>query len=216
MSENKKDISKLIKTIFFSGIALILIGSVLIVFSFQKETLDNKYKVEKQTSYNSSTKHLSKGEIYVTKDIKYISNGTYKITYKTHYNNNKNINSILAKDTLFSITDTISDKYKLIENSILVNDKPMKAKIRNMSNESINVTYYENLFNIDIPSSMFTTPYTVEMKIKLDSREINTKLVTNGESYYSFTPSAENDFYNKKSMQSYIINGSAYIILTSK
>ena len=215
MSENIKDISKLIKTIFFSGIALILIGSVLIVFSFQKETLDNKYKVEKQTSYNSSTKHLSKGEIYVTKDIKYMSNGTYKITYKTHYNN-KNINSILAKKTLFSITDTISDKYKLIENSILVNDKPMKVTIRNMSNDSINITYYENLFNIDIPSSMFTTPYTVEMKIKLDSRETNTKLVTNKESYYSFTPSEENDFYNKKSMQSYIINGSAYMILTSK
>ncbi len=215
MSSDKKSISKLIKTIFFSGIALIIIGSVLIMFSFQKETLDDKYKIEEHTSYNSSTKHLSEGELYVTKDIEYVSQGVYKITYKTHYNN-KNINSLLEKDTVFSITDTISDKYKLIENSVLVNNKPTKVTIRNRDNESINVTYYENLFNVDIASSMLTKKYTIEMKIKLDSRETNTKLITNTESYYTFIPSGTNDFYNKKAMQSYIIKGSAYIILTSK
>ena len=63
---------------------------------------------------------------------------------------------------------------------------------------------------------MLTKSYTIEIKIKLDNRETNTKLITNSESYYTFTPNETNDFYNKKTMQSYIIKGSAYIILTSK
>lgn len=204
-----------IKFLFITGIILVLVGNVFVILSFQKETLDNKYKIDKVTTYSSVNKNLAQGEMYVTKDIKYISEGVYKVTYKTHVNR-KDTESLLSEKSTFNITDILGDSYELIADKITINDLPVSISQSSNNTDSLKVTYYNNTVDIIIPSSSMNDSYVIETYIKLKSRETSKKHITTKEAYYSFTPSIQNDKYYKKTRQSYVINGSAYIVLSKK
>ena len=204
-----------IKFLFITGIILIIIGNVFIMLSFQKETLDDKYKIEKVTTYSSAKKKLKEGEMYVSKDIEYVSGGVYKITYKT-YANSKDTKDLLKENSTFDITDILGDSYELISNKTTINHSPVTVSETIESNDSLKVTYYNNTIDIIIPSSAMSNSNTIESYIKLKSRELNKKHITTKETYYSFIPNMKNDNYYKKTAQSYVIEGSAYIILSKK
>ena len=70
---------------FVFGILLIFSGMALVILSFRDEVINNKYVVEKSNGYVSNKKDLEPGEFSVTKDIEYVSNGRYKITYNIDY-----------------------------------------------------------------------------------------------------------------------------------
>lgn len=215
MKEMKRKKTIYIKLLFIVGFISILTGSILAILSFQKETLDNKYKIDKFTIYSSTNKSLDQGEMYVTKDIKYVSGGIYKLIYKTHINST-NVYSLLRENSSFNITDILGDSYQLLTDRITINDLPIRVTEPNNSANSLKVTYYNNTIDISIPSSNINNSYEIETYIKLKSRETNKKHITTKEAYYSFTPSMQNDKYYKKSAQSYVIDGSAYIVLSKK
>ena len=215
MKKSIRNTNIYIKLLFITGIILIVTGSIFAILSFQKETLDNKYKIDKVVTYSSTSKHLDQGEIYVTKDIKYVSGGVYKVTYKT-YTNSTNVYSLLRENSTFNITDILGDSYQLLTNRIMINDSPVSISESNNNEKSLKITYYNNTIDIIIPSSSINNSYVIETYIKLKGREIGKKHITTKEAYYSFTPSMQNDKYYKKTTQSYVIDGAAYIVLSKK
>ena len=78
------------------------------------------------------------------------------------------------------------------------------------------MSYENNVVNIEIPSTMLFNKNTIEIYIKLVGRDIGVKYPTSQETYFSFIPSIDNDFYNKKTAQSYVIAGYSYIELDKK
>lgn len=204
-----------IKLIFFTGIIFILTGSVFIVLSVQKETLDDMYKINKYTTYSSTNKKLEQGELFVTKDIKYVSGGVYKVIYRT-YTNSKDAKYILNENSTFTITDILGDSYELMKNKTTINNLPISVSESSKDPNTLNVTYFNNTVEIIIPSTKMNNSYVIETYIKLKGREINKKHITTKEAYYSFIPNMQNDKYYKKTKQSYVIDGKAYIVLRKK
>ena len=204
-----------IKLLLITGIVLLIIGSVFTILSFQKETLDNKYKIDEFTTYSSTKKNLNQGEIYVTKDITYVSEGVYRITYRTHTNSTDSKN-LLKENSTFYITDILGDSYELITNKITINDIPISIAESSSNIDSIKVTYYNNTLDIGIPSTNMNNSYVIETYLKLKSRETNKKHITSKETYYTFIPNMQNNKYYKKTTQSYVVDGSAYIVLNKK
>lgn len=206
---NKKTI---IWFMFILGVLFIIIGSVLVVLSFKNETIGDKYHIKEATNYQSKKSSIEKGEIIVTKDIKYISNGEYQIIYKNYMKKSNNI-SLLEEGSNFTITDILGDDYALVKNKIYINDKLVKLENNQIITENYDVVYNNNTFEVSFPSSNAERENTVKINVKLTGNKPNVKYAVSKDSYYSLTPSSNNDFYNKKSMQSYIIEGNSYIVL---
>lgn len=201
------------KIILVIGIVFIVIGTFLVGFSFKKEVLDDKYIIETVTNYKTSqTKELETNELSATRTIKYLKNGIYKLTY-TNYSN-PNEENLLETGTSFHIVDIYTDSYKLEEDSITINDQ--KYSLDNNTKDGISINYNNNTLDISIPNTLINKENIIEVNVKLESRDINKKHNISQELYYSFTPSTENEFYNKKAAQSYVIEGNGYMILKEK
>lgn len=115
------------------------------------------------------------------------------------------------------MTDILGKGYELVSNKVIINEKEYKLNDGKTSSENgINISYDNNIISIEIPEKLLLKENVIEISIKLVERKTNVKYQTSQESYFSFVPSMDNDFYNKKSSQSYIIEGSAYIELDNK
>ena len=126
---------------------------------------------------------------------------------------NKN-KSLIEEDTSFSIVDIIGDGYKVLNDEVLINDKSYKLNSSENTFKDIYIVYKEGTINISLPNSYITKDNVIEYKIKLIKNETNVKYVTSNESYFTFMPSIDNSYYDKKSFQSYVIDGYGYIELS--
>lgn len=197
------------------GILMMLSGTILTVYSFKHEVLDEKYIVKEVTNFTSSKKELKQGEVNVSKDVDYISKGIYKIIYKINYNR-EDIDLLFSNKSNFSITDVFGDSYKLAKDEILINKDAVKLYNYNTVTSDYKLSYNDNTFEIFFPIEKIENYKTITIYIQLKDREVNKKYYTSKESYYSFVPNITNDFYTKKTMQSYIIDGNGYILLENK
>ena len=200
---------------FILGLFSVLSGVYLVINSFKHEVLDEKYIVEQATEFKSENKSLSKGEVSVTKNVKYLSKGNYEITLRI--NHNQDDESILfSNKSKFTITEVIGDGYELNTDKIIINKDPIRLYSHNTITSDYEMRHDNNTFEISFPNNKVFKYNTITFYIKLVDRDLSIKYNTSKESYYSFTPSAMNDYYNKKTMQSYMIEGSGYIILRNK
>ena len=207
---NKRKI--FIYTCLVIGLILIVLGIFLVICSFKHEVLDGKYIVEKATEFTFNKKPLSKGQVSVTKDVKYVSKGTYEIIFKINYNQ-EDESILFADKSKVIITDIIGDGYKLDTDKVYINKDPIKLYSYNTVTSDYVLNYNNNTFEIMFPKDKIFKYNTIVLYVKLVDRDVNKKYVTSKESYYSFTPNIKNDFYEKKAMQSYVIDGSGYIVL---
>lgn len=205
---------KFFKKLFFGlGIVFLIIGICLIFLSFCNEVIDGSYVVKDVSSYTSSNKSLSKGELNVTKDTKYVKDGRFEITY-TNYSNG---NNLLFSGSYFNITDMFGKGFVLDESEALVNGNSYKFNNGSCSSkEGINLEYQNNVLDIEIPNSLVSNKNKIVVYIKLTGRSTNVKYVTSQDSYFSFVPSMENNYYGKKSSQAYVIEGKGYIRIDNK
>ncbi len=200
--------------LFFSTF-LIFSGVILVVLSFRDEVLDNKYIVEKSTEFVAEKKELHKGEFYVAKDVDYVSNGRYKITYIIDYRQESG-NILFADKSKIIITDIFGDGYKLDTNQIFINNDPIRLYSSYTVTSDYEMHYDNNTFEIIFPKDKIFRYNRITLFIDLTERTVNTEFVTSKEAFYSFVPSIKNGFYEKKSMQSYSIKGSGSIVLKNK
>ena len=200
---------------FVFSILLIFSGVVLVILSFRDEVLDNKYIVEKSTGYVSNKKELSKGEFSVTKDVNYVFKGRYKITYHIDYKQYSG-NVLFADKSKISIIDIFGDGYELDTNEILINNDPIKLYSSNTLTSDYVINYDNNTFEIIIPKDKIFKYNRIVLCIDLTERIVNTEFVTSKEAFYTFVPNLKNDFYPKKTMQSYLIEGTGSIVLKNK
>ncbi len=206
-----KSNSFLSKFLGVTGIFCILLGIVFICLSFSNEVLDDKYIISDIKEMNYDNKNIKKGEVKLLKKTKYIKKGTFKITYIIKGNGS----DLLKDKTIFNITDIQSSGYSMNE-KITINGKEYQLDGNNITTkEKIKLSYTSNILNIDIPSShVFDT--TITMYLTLHDREVNYEYRTSLDTYYNFTPSDKNNFYEKKEPQSYFINDESYILLKNK
>ena len=210
MNNRDKNIYNYVKSIFTISILLILVGIVFVALSFRKEVLDDKYKIDKVTTYNSFVKKLSPGQVYVTKDIDYVSSGIYRITYRVYYNDKDIV--LFQNNSNFEITDVISNDYELLIDSVLFN----KERVSNFKYQGVIANYKNNIFNLSIPYNALDRSCMIQVYVKLKSRKLNIKHYISREAYFTFVPNDNNSFYVKKVPQSYIIDGNGYIVLVEK
>lgn len=205
------------KLLLILGVLLIIIGIILTLLSFIHEVLDDKYIIKDVTeNISKDIKSLSKGEMIASKSTEYMKEGIYKITYINYAKKLGNKN-LIDGGSYFNITDMLGSGYELIPNKININDKNYKLKDNTISSEKgINISYENNILSIDIPNSSLLKQNVIEVYIKLIGRDKNVEYVTSQDAYYSFIPSVENDFYNKKSSQAYVIDNFGYIKLDEK
>ena len=214
MIKDLKNSSILVKLLFMLGIVFVVLGIVLIVLSFKHEVLDEKYVVSEFTNYKATKISLARGQINVLKDITYVKDGRYMITYRNYFNTEQT--EVFNPEATFSIVDMFGDGYVLEEDSITINAKKFTINNRADITDRPIVSYYNNTLDIKFPATFAKKNNTVTVYIKLTSRDINKKLYVSKESYFAFTPSVHNSYYQKKATQSYIIEGSAYIKLNQK
>lgn len=200
---------------FMIGLILVISGIFLTICSFKREVLDDKYIVKESTGYTAENKKLKKGEINVTKEVDYVSKGMYKIIYKINYNR-EDIDLLFSNKSDFSIIDVIGDSYKLAKDEIMINKNPVKLYSYSTITSDYKLSYIDNTFEIVFPIEKIGNYKTITIYIELKDREVNKKHYTSNESYYSFVPNVTNDFYSKKTIQSYVIDGSGYIFLEKK
>ena len=218
MKDELKKKHYLPKKIFFPiGSVFIIIGIVLIVLSFNHEVLDDKYIVKDVTEYTSDiNKSLEKGEMVAFKNTKYMGKGIYEVTYLNHaraFGKKK----LVDQGTYFNITDMFGNGYELDKSNIVINDKSYKLSNNGFeSKEGINVSYQNNVLDIEIPSDKILKNNVITVSLKLVGRDSGVKYITSQDAYYSFVPSVENDFYGKKISQAYVIDGFGYIKLEDK
>lgn len=199
------------------GFAFVIVGIILVVLSFNHEILDDKYIIKTVTEYTSNNnKKLAKGEMNASKITEYIGKGIYKVTY-TNYAKESNGKKLIEDNSYFYITDMLGKGYELDTTKVKINNKEFNLEDNTVfSSEGINISYDNNVINIEIPSKLLFNESTIEIYIKLVGRHINVKYPTSQESYFSFIPSIDNDFYSKKTAQSYVIDGYSYIELDKK
>ena len=205
------------KVLCVVGIAFVITGIIFVILSFSHEILDDRYIIDKVTEYVSSDSNkLSKGELDVIKSTEYTENGIYKVTYVNYAKKNGD-KDLLENGSYFYITDMLGKGYELISDKIKINDKEYKLSDNTVSSEKgINISYDNNVINIEIPSNLLFDKNTIEVYIKLVARDVNVKYPTSQEAYFRFVPSIDNDFYSKKTAQSYVIDGYGYIELDNK
>ncbi len=214
MIKDLKNSSIFVKLLFMLGIIFVVLGIVLIVLSFKHEVLDDVYIVREVTNYNSSKGSLARGQIKVVKDITYLKEGRYMITYKNYFNSEQT--EVFDPEAAFSIVDMFGDGYTLEEDNITINGKSFTINNRADITDRPIVSYYNNTLDVKLPPAFAKINNTITVYVKLTSRDINKKHHVSKESYFAFTPGANNSYYEKKAAQSYIIEGSAYIKLDKK
>lgn len=218
MKDDLKKKHYLPKKIFFPiGVIFVIVGIVLVVLSFSHEVLDDKYIIKDVTEYTSDiNKSLDKGEMIAFKNTKYVGNGVYEITYFNHARA-LDKKSLVDQGTYFNITDMFGNGYELDKGKIYVNDKLYKLTGNSLSsNEGIGISYQNNVLDIEIPSNYILKDNIITVSLKLVGRDSGVKYITSQDAYYSFVPSIENEFYNKKMSQAYVIDGFGYIKLEDK
>ena len=215
--DNFMKLSLLKKSLCIFGLAFVIIGIVFVILSFNREILDDKYIIKTVTEYTSSNnKKLAKGEMNASKNTEYIEKGIYKVTY-TNYAKESNGKKLIEDNSYFYITDMLGKGYELDTTKVKINNKKLNLEDNTFfSSGGINMSYENNVVNIEIPSTMLFNKNTIEIYIKLVGRDIGVKYPTSQETYFSFIPSIDNDFYNKKTVQSYVIDGYSYIELDKK
>jgi len=210
---NKK---KLVLYIFLVlSILTILLGIVLVICSFMHETLDEKYVIKEITEYTPSKKKLKKGEINVSRNLLYIKQCEYKITYNINYNR-EDLDILFSNNSRFTITDVIESAYKLSRDKVIINDESVKLYSYNTVTSDYEMNYTDNTFEISFPVKKIEKYTSIAIYIELKDREINKKYFTSNEAYYTFVPNNINNFYDKKTTQSYVIDGDGYILLGNK
>jgi hypothetical protein len=214
MIKDLKNSSILVKLLFMLSIIFIVLGIVLIVLSFRREVLDNDYIVSEVTDYNATKGSLARGQIKVIKNIEYVKDGRYMITYKNYFNSENT--EVFSPKSTFSIVDMFGDGYILEEDNININGKVFAINNRADLDDQPIVSYYNNTLDIKFPDTFAKINNTITVYVKLTDHTISKKHYVSKESYFAFTPSASNSYYEKKSAQSYIIEGSAYIKLDKK
>ena len=212
-----KKLSRPIKILFCSGLFFLVLGSILVLLSFQNEVLDNRYIITDIKEHISKPlTDLSPGEIRATVSTEYQKQGIYKLVF-TNYTNAKDTKNIIQKDSYFSIIDIIGNGYQLNTKKIIINDKLYKLKTDTLtSDEGIVLQYAENVLYIDIPENLILKPQHIEVYISLKSRDSYVEYKTTQDTYFNLTPSSDNDFYQKKDSQSYMMDGYGYIKLKKK
>lgn len=200
---------------FIIGLILAISGIFLTICSFKHEVLDDKYIVKEATSYTSENRELKKGEVNVLKEVNYVGKGMYKIIYKINYNT-EDIDLLFSNKSDFSIVDDIGDSYKLAKDEIMINKNPVKLYSSRTITSDYKLSYTDNTFEIVFPIEKIRNYKTITIYIELKDKEVNKKHYTSNESYYSFIPNATNNFYTKKTIQSYVIDGYGYILLENK
>ena len=201
-----------VKLLFITGILFVVFGALLVMLSFKDEILDSKYKMTEVTEYISNKNiKLPEGQVYVTKELE---KGIYKVTYKNFANKSKS--NILETSTNLTIKDSLGEGY-ILKESVTINDKNYTLKDnKTYNNNGILLSYENNTIEVNIPNTEATTTNEIICYIKLIGRKTNYKYQTSKETYYNLTPSLDNNYYQKKSSQSYLIEGNAYILLTNK
>ena len=119
MLETLKSSKLSIRVLFVSGILLIVLGIVFVLLSLRYEVLDEKYIVREVTTYKSSKNRLKQGQIAVSKDLDYVGEGVYRITYRNYYNAKDS--EILSPNSEFGIVDMFGDGYELDLEDITIN-----------------------------------------------------------------------------------------------
>lgn len=202
------------KLLFLFGTLFIVVGIVLLTISLSGEVLDEQYVMTDITERIFKGKlKLSKGEVRATKSTDYIEKGMYKITYQNHFKKLDKGN-LLEEGSYFSIIDIIGKGYNIDANKIEVNGKNYKFNnyiIR--TDEGILVEYKNGTIYIEIPDTLISKNNSISIYITLKGREEHFEYLTTEDSYFNFIPNVDNDFYNKKSSQSYMIDGYGYIKL---
>ena len=202
-----------IKFLFVLSIILIVLGVILILLSFRKEVIEDNYIIKDYTEYKPGSVSLSDGEMLVTKDIKYLGDGVFRLTY-INYSLSDNL---LASGTYFYITDMYSKQFKALNTSVYVNGVEYKfPKYQIASKEGIRVNYTNNVLDVEVPSSILKDNNEIVVFVKLDKISINKKSYISQDTYYTFVPNPNNSFYKKKISQSYVVEGNAYIIVDKK
>lgn len=211
------NLSKKNKILFILGFVLIFTGIVSIMLSFRTEVLDDKYVISDVSNYISKeNKKLHSGEIEVVKNTEYIKKGIYKITYIINTKKPKG-KDLLDSDSYLTITDELGEGYKFDSKEIIINDKKYDIeKDLSSANNLVSLNYEDNILTIDVSNETITKKQVIELEIKLGDRKTGVKYQTSKECYYSFTPSMDNDFYDKKSYQAYVIEGAGHIKLKNK
>lgn len=211
-----KSIGIVTKFILLLGLLCIFFGIFLILYSFKYEIIDDKYLViDYSESLVKSEPKLDAGEVVVTGETKYIRDGVFRVTF-INYAEKIGKSSILKEDTDLTITDNLGEGYELYDKGIVINGKVYNTLTSVLSSEKIRFEYKDNSVMIVIPNVLINTNNNISFYIKLKDRNLNIKYDTTLDSYYSFEPSDENDFYEKKGYQSYVVNGEGYIKLAKK
>lgn len=200
---------------FILGILFVLSGVGLVIYSFRDEVLENKYIVEKSTEYVSKKKDLHKGEFSVTKNVDYVLKGRYKITYKIDYKQASG-NVLFADKSKITITDIFGDGYKMDTNEIFINNDPIKLYSSSTVTSDYEMSYNNNTFEVVFPKDKVVKYNKIVVYVELKERAVNTEYITSKEAFYTFVPSIKNSYYEKKSMQSYSIEGTGSIVLKNK
>lgn len=212
-----KKLSIVNKLLFIFGVLFIISGIVFLAISLSGEVLDEKYVMTDITErvFNEELK-LSKGELRATKSTDYIEKGMYKITYENHFNKSDKGN-LLDEGSYFSIIDIIGKGYTIDANKIEVNGKNYKFNnyiIR--TDEGILVEYKNGTVYVEIPDSLILNKNIISIYIILKGREEHFEYVTTEDSYFNLIPNIDNAFYDKKTSQSYMIDGYGYIKLKKR
>lgn len=207
----------LYKILLILGLVFIVVGIVLLCFSLRHEVLSDGYIITdvKERIFKGDL-HLSKGEIRAVKSTDYIGKGTYKLTYENYFKE-LDKGDLLAKGTYFSIIDVIGRGYHIDANKIEVNGKNyVFESLVIRTDEGILIEYTDRTLFIEIPDQLASKKNNIVVYITLKEREEFFEYVTTEDCYFNLLPNVNNDFYAKKSSQSYMIDGYGYIKLKKK
>ena len=189
------------------GIFCILWGLLFVYLAFDKEKINKNSKIDEVTEYIADKPKLSVGEVNVTKTTEYVKGGEYRLIYKNYIKEDDKVKA-LDETSGINIVDVVGNGYKILEKSIKVNS-------RSYSDASdIKVVLESQMIKIDIPHELCNDTNTIELKIKLQEKNSGVKYTTSQDAYYNFTPGVNNRFYEKKTPQSYLIDGAGYIKLS--
>lgn len=214
MLEALKSSKLSIRLLFVSGVLLIVLGIVFVLLSLRYEVLDEKYIVREVTTYKSSKSRLKQGQIAVSKDLDYIGEGVYRITYRNYYNAKDS--EILSPNSEFGIVDMFGDGYELDLEDITINSDKYEVTEETKVDKRPIVNYYNNTLEIKFPSDLAKVNNIIVVYVNLVGRDLNKKYSVSKETYFNFTPYSGNNYYEKKTAQSYIVEGSAYIKLDKR
>ena len=211
-----KEVSKNIKLLWLFlilGIIMIITGIVLSTVYYNHEVIDKTHVIKQVNNHISRKEKLEKGEVVITKDVKHISKGVFKITYKNNYRLIDNSTPLFENNSLFTITDILGDSFEIVDNLVTVNGNTVKVGNSKVVTAEYDILYKNNKFEISFPSKLLTDEKVVEINVRLIDKTSKIRHYISKDSYYSLIPNKDNNYYLKKTMQSYVIYDDSYIIL---